>query len=129
MRELNQAVLGLDQAVIAFMTITHEPTHQHPTRGERERGKERKGEKEKESISTYIETRKPVRLLASTLLQNPPPYKQTLGIGTVTVIEATPLIHTAASNVEHRSKPTNLERSQQVAKAQVISQEQERNNS
>jgi len=72
MRELNQAVLGLDQAVIAFMTITHEPTHQHPTRGERERGKERKGEKEKESISTYIETRKPVRLLASTLLQVPP---------------------------------------------------------
>ena len=58
-------------------------------------------------------------------MQVPPlGYKQTLGIGTVIV--ATPLINAAASHVEHGSKSTNLERSQQVAQEQVINQEQEK---
>ena len=46
-RELNHAVLVRDQAVIAFMTITHEPklTHQHPNRGEQGLGKEKRKRK------------------------------------------------------------------------------------
>ena len=56
MRELNHAVLVLDQAFIAFMTITHEPklTHQHPAREEQEREKEKNEEKKKNKTRTQI---------------------------------------------------------------------------